>query len=53
MAVTAMGGCWVLEQHRSSLVDWHPRIRLLWRLLPEAGRLCLTRAGLRGFGVGL
>ncbi|CAK9026536.1 unnamed protein product [Durusdinium trenchii] len=35
LAITAMGGTWILEQPRSSLVIWHPRIRLLWRLLPK------------------
>ena len=37
MASVAMGGAWMIEQPRSSLVIWHPRIRLLWRLLPKAG----------------
>ncbi|CAK9093366.1 Uncharacterized protein SCF082_LOCUS43920 [Durusdinium trenchii] len=35
LAVVAMGGSWMLEQPRSSLLTWHPRIRLLWRLLPK------------------
>ena len=35
LAVTAMGGAWIIEQPRSSILDWHPRIRLLWRLLPK------------------
>ena len=37
LAISAMGGTWVLEQPRSSLVDWHPRVRLLFRLLPKVG----------------
>lgn len=37
LAVVAMGGAWLLEQPRSSVVTWHPRIRLLWRLLPKDG----------------
>ena len=39
LAVVAMGGSWMVEQPRSSLLTWHPRIRLLWRLLPEVGAL--------------
>lgn len=35
LAITAMGGSWMLEQPNSSQVHWHPRIRLLWRLLPQ------------------
>ena len=35
LAVTAMGGTWMIEQPRSSTLLWHPRIRLLWRLLPK------------------
>ena len=38
LAITAMGGAWLLEQPRSSIVLWHPRIRLLWRLLPQVAR---------------
>lgn len=34
--ITAMGGVWILEQPRSSLVSWHPRIRLLWKSIPKA-----------------
>lgn len=26
----------MIEQPRSSMVVWHPRIRLLWRLIPKA-----------------
>ena len=37
LAISAMGGTWVLEQPRSSLVDWHPRVRLLFKLLPKVG----------------
>lgn len=37
LAVVAMGGAWMLEQPRSTVVTWHPRIRLLWRLLPKDG----------------
>ncbi|CAK8985281.1 unnamed protein product [Durusdinium trenchii] len=33
--ITAMGGVWILEQPRSSLVSWHPRIRLLWKSIPK------------------
>lgn len=32
-----MGGGWLLEQPSTSCVEWHPRVRLLWRLLPEVG----------------
>lgn len=38
LATTAMGGAWLLEQPRTSIVLWHPRIRLLWRLLPQVAR---------------
>lgn len=38
LATTAMGGAWLLEQPRSSIVLWHPRIRLLWRLLPQVAK---------------
>ncbi|CAK9116681.1 unnamed protein product [Durusdinium trenchii] len=39
LAISAMGGGWLLEQPSTSCVEWHPRVRLLWRLLPEVG-LC-------------
>lgn len=35
LAVVAMGGSWLVEQPRSSMLPWHPRVRLLWRLLPQ------------------
>ena len=35
LAITAMGGTWLLEQPSTSQVDWHPRVRLLWRLVPQ------------------
>ncbi|CAK9011436.1 Uncharacterized protein SCF082_LOCUS11092 [Durusdinium trenchii] len=35
LAISAMGGGWLLEQPSTSCVEWHPRVRLLWRLLPE------------------
>ena len=41
LAVQSMGGTWILEQPRSSEVLWHPRVRLLWRLLPEVRWCCL------------
>lgn len=37
LAISAMGGGWLLEQPSTSCVEWHPRVRLLWRLLPEVG----------------
>ncbi|CAK8985845.1 unnamed protein product [Durusdinium trenchii] len=35
MVISAMGGCWLLEQPRTSLILYHPRTRHLWRLLPK------------------
>ncbi|CAL1159177.1 unnamed protein product [Cladocopium goreaui] len=34
-AIVAMGGCFVLEQPRSSQLGWHPRIVELFRALPK------------------
>ena len=34
--VQAMGGCFILEQPRSSMVVWHPRVRELMKSLPKA-----------------
>ena len=36
-AIVAMGGCFVLEQPRSSQLGWHPRIVELFRALPKVG----------------
>ncbi|CAK9057773.1 unnamed protein product [Durusdinium trenchii] len=38
-----MGGTWVLEQPRGSMVSWHPRIRELWRSFPKVRREALTK----------
>ena len=31
LVITALGGCWFIEQPASSLLKWHPRIRWLFR----------------------
>lgn len=36
-AISAMDGAWVLEQPRSSALEWLPCIRQLWRSLPKVG----------------
>ena len=35
LVISAMNGCWILEQPRSSLLAWHPRVRWLFRQLPK------------------
>ena len=35
-AAQAMGGTFLLEQPRSSMVLWHPRLRELMKALPKA-----------------
>lgn len=40
-AVVAMGGCFIIEQPRSSMFPWHPRARELFKNLPQVG--CLEK----------
>ena len=36
MVVAACGGCWVIEQPSTSQLTWHPRVQLLWTMMPKA-----------------
>ena len=44
LLTSAMGGTWLLEQPRSSIIQFHPRIRWLWAQLPKVGgwKICLV-----------
>ena len=35
LACNAMGAAWMIEQPRSSILPWHPRMRLLFKLCPK------------------
>jgi len=44
MVVSAMNGCWLVEQPTSSQLLSHPRVREVWRMLPRASSLnCWNR----------
>ena len=36
-AVASMDGAWLLEQPRSSVLPWHPRVSQLFRSVPKVG----------------
>ncbi len=37
-AIAAMDAAWLLEQPRSSMLHWHPRMQQLWSSVPKVGK---------------